>query len=256
MRLMIRIGSQRRMYEPVSPNATLYSHAAFCALWLILLGTTLKGVPLYAQVGGTRSSTAGEVPVVRFTLDFPGSDPSHYAIQVSREGDASYDSTAKLSPDSDDTDAFHLDFKVSDAMRKRIFELTARAGYFQKTVASNRRVASTGSKALAYKDAERSTQATFNYSQIPAVQELTTLFQNMGLTLEFARRLEYDLHYQKLALDAELKRMEEISKANGLEELQAAGPILKQIAGDPAVINIVRARAQRLLARAGGSPAQ
>jgi acyl-CoA reductase-like NAD-dependent aldehyde dehydrogenase len=73
------------------------------------------------------------------------------------------------------------------------------------------------------------------------------------LTLEFGRRLEYDHRYQKLALDAELKRMEEMAKSKNLDELQAVGPILSQIAADTSVINMVRARAQRLLAMGGGS---
>ena len=83
------------------------------------------------------------------------------------------------------------------------------------------------------------------------MQQLTQLFQNLSATLEFGRRLEYFHHYQKLALDEELKRMEEMAKQNGLIELSALGPILQQIANDNSVINPVRARAQRLLERAG-----
>jgi hypothetical protein len=60
--------------------------------------------------------------------------------------------------------------------------------------------------------------------------------------------LEYDHHYQKLALDEELKRMEEMSKQNGLEGLSAVSPILEKIAGDASVVNPGRVRAQRLLA--------
>lgn len=254
---MTRIGSQRCMQVSTRPKTTFCSRFVSYVLWLALLGMTSRGMPLQAQAGPTPAESArNALSTVTFTLDFPGSDPSHYVIQVRREGDASYDSRSNVSPDSDNIDAFHLDFKISDAIRNKIFDLTARAGYFQNSLESKRRVAATGSKTLAYKDGQRSTQATFNYSQIPAVQELTTLFQNMSLTLEFARRLQYDYHYQKLALDEELKRMEEMSKANSLEELQAAEPILNQIAGDPSVINVVRARAQRLLAKAGGAPAR
>ena len=42
-----------------------------------------------------------------------------------------------------------------------------------------------------------------------AVQQLTQLFQSLSTTLEFGRRLEYFHRYQKLALDEELKRMED-----------------------------------------------
>jgi hypothetical protein len=83
-----------------------------------------------------------------------------------------------------------------------------------------------------------------------AVQELTELFQNMASTLEFGRRLEYYHRYQKLGLDEELKRMEEMANDNQLHELSAVAPVLQQIAEDNTVINPVRARAQRMLAKA------
>ena len=83
-----------------------------------------------------------------------------------------------------------------------------------------------------------------------AVQQLTQLFQNLSATLEFGRRLQYFHHYQKLALDEELKRMEDMANQNGLEELGAVTPILQQIASDSSVINPVRARAQRMVQRA------
>jgi hypothetical protein len=65
--------------------------------------------------------------------------------------------------------------------------------------------------------------------------------------LEFGHRLEYYGHYQKLALDDELKRMEGMSNSNGLEEISSIAPVLQKIADDPSVIKVVRARAQRLL---------
>jgi uncharacterized protein (UPF0147 family) len=48
--------------------------------------------------------------------------------------------------------------------------------------------------------------------------------------------------------------MEEMAKQNNLQELSAVAPVLEQIATDSSVINPVRARAQRLLERAGVSP--
>jgi len=196
-------------------------------------------------------ATGEEAARITFTLDFPGSEPSHYVINVSSDGHCGYDSSGKLTPDAEG-DAFHLDFTLSAKTHGRIFDLAKRAHYFQGDVDSKKRnLASTGAKTLAYTDAQRSSQATYNYSSVPAIGELTQLFQNLSTTLEFGRRLEYFHRYQKLALDDELKRMEDMAQQNSLEELPAVGPILKQIAEDPSVINPVRARAQRLLARAG-----
>ena len=193
--------------------------------------------------------------MVTFTLDFPGSEPSHYSISVSSDGHSTYDSDGKLSPESD-PDPFHLDFSVSPATQKTIFDRAARAKYFQGEVDSKKRgLASTGVKTLAYKDAQRSASATYNYSPIVAVQQVTQLFQSLSITLEYGRRLQYFHRYQKLALDEELKRMEEMANENSLQELGAVVPILQGIATDSSVINPVRARAQRMVERAGSAGA-
>jgi len=198
------------------------------------------------------SQTEAEAPaVVTFTIDFPASQPEHYSIRVQSDGPARYGSSGRLSADSDETDSFDLDFTAGAQTRQKIFDLAAKAGYFQKDIDSHHKsLAFTGKKTLGYKDARRSGESTYNYSSIPAVQELTSLMQSLSSTLEFGHRLQYDRQYQKLALDEELKRMEEIAHANELVEVTAIQPILDQIIADPSVINITRARAQRLLERA------
>jgi hypothetical protein len=186
-------------------------------------------------------------PTVTFTCDFPGSEPAHYVISVSSDGNASYDSESKLS-EAAASEPFHSDFTVSQSGRTRVFDLAKRAHYFEGQIDSkNKNLASTGVKTLAYKDAQKSTSATFNYSPIASVEDLTSFFQSLSTTLEFGHRLDYYLRYQKLALDEEVKKMEEIANSGGLEEISAVAPVLQKIADDPAVIKVVRARAQRLL---------
>ncbi|MGB9204639.1 MAG: hypothetical protein WCB94_11810 [Terriglobales bacterium] len=190
--------------------------------------------------------------VITFTLDFPASQPEHYSIRVQSDGSARYQSSGRLSADSDQTDSFDLGFTVAAETRRKIFELAAKAGYFQKDVDSHHKgMAFTGKKTLTYQDTRRSGGSTYNYSSNPAVQDLTSLLQNLSATLEFGHRLQYDYHYQKLALDEELKRMEEMARGNSLLEVAAIQPILDHIIADPSVMNVTRARAQRLLERAG-----
>ncbi len=188
-------------------------------------------------------------PSVTFKFELPGADPDHYAISVSADGSASYDSDGKLSSDSDAGDPFHLQFTISQPSRTRIFDLAQKAHYFEGKVDSGKKgLANTGAKTLIYKDAEKNTQASYNYSPVQAVEDLTTLFQQLSATLEYGRRLEYYRHYQKTALDEELKHMEQQSNESGLTEVTAIAPILQQIANDSSLMNVVRARAQRLLA--------
>jgi hypothetical protein len=192
---------------------------------------------------------------VTFTLDFPGSQPEHYSVQVDVSGKARYQSSGKTfsDSDSDQTDNFDYEFTISPARRERIFVLSEKLNYFQNDLDSHRKkMAFTGKKTLAYKDAQRSGESTYNYSSNLSVQELTELFQGLSATLEFGHRLEYDRRYQKLALADELKSMEELARNTPPVEIQAIAPILQQIVADPGVINVSRARAQRLLERGGG----
>ena len=76
---------------------------------------------------------------------------------------------------------------------------------------------------------------------------MTALFQDVAATLEYGRRLAYDLRYQKLALDSELKQMESQAKNGELREIQSVAPVLQEIVDDPGVINVVRSRAKQML---------
>jgi hypothetical protein len=193
-------------------------------------------------------SLAAAPATVSFSLDFPNSDPERYQITVAADGHASYECSARISLESDDRDAYRSEFTVTPATSAHIFDLAAQAQYFSGKIDSgNRKLAYTGAKKLTYKDGDRESTAGYNFSPIPAVQRLTVLFQSMAATLEFGRRLAHEHRYQKLALDEELKQMEAQIHAGDLAEVQAVNPILQQIYEDQTVINVVRARAQRIM---------
>jgi hypothetical protein len=186
---------------------------------------------------------------VSFSLDFPGANPGHYEIIVGEDGHGSYSSNGQLSKDSDPADPAPLPFAVSDKVRAQIFDLAQRAHYFKGKVDSgNTKIANTGVKVLTYKSDNQNSQATYNYSPVAPVQQLTTIFEGLSTTLEFGRRLNYFRKYQKLALDEDLKRMEEMQKEDNLGDVQAIAAILNGIANDTSVMNVSRARALRLLA--------
>ena len=191
-------------------------------------------------------------PTVTFTLDFPGANPSHYEIVVNTDGKGSYSSNGQLSRDSEPTDPAALEFTISENIRAQIFDLAKKAHYFDGKIDSGRKnLANTGNKTLIYKDASHSSQATYNYSPVQSVQDLTAIFQGLSTTLEFGRRLTWFRKYQKLALDEDLKRMEQMQREKNLGDLHAISDVLKSIADDASVMNVSRARALRLLAQAG-----
>jgi len=212
-------------------------------LWTIVLISVFACVAARAQQAGA---------TVGFTLDFQGANPSHYEIVISSDGNGSYSSNGQLDEHSEPADPAALKFTISENIRSQMFDLVKKTHYLKGNVDSgHKNIANTGNKVLTYKDADHNSQATYNYSPVPAIQELTAIFQGLSTTLEFGRRLTYFRKYEKLALDDDLKRMEQMQREKNLGDLQAISPVLNGIANDPSVMNVSRARALRLLALAG-----
>jgi len=212
-------------------------------LWTIVLISVFACVAARAQQAGA---------TVGFTLDFQGANPSHYEIVISSDGNGSYSSNGQLDQHSEPADPAALKFTISENIRGQMFDLVKKTHYLKGNVDSgHKNIANTGNKVLTYKDADHNSQATYNYSPVPAIQELTAIFQGLSTTLEFGRRLSYFRKYEKLALDDDLKRMEQMQREKNLGDLQAISPVLNGIANDPSVMNVSRARALRLLALAG-----
>jgi hypothetical protein len=190
---------------------------------------------------------------VGFTLDFPGANPSHYEISIQSDGQGTYRSNGQMDKTSEPADPAPLKFSLSDSVRTQVFDLAKKAHYFadSKIDSGRKNIANTGNKTLSYKDASHNSQATYNYSPLPTIQELTAILQGLSTTLEFGRRLTYFRKYEKLALDGDLKRMEQMQREGNLGDMQAIAPVLNGIANDSAVMNVSRSRALRLLATAG-----
>jgi hypothetical protein len=226
-------------------NQGKLSAARFVLIPVLLL---LSGIVLLQtqQIQAQEIQAQQGFLTVGYEQTFHGSEPEHYIISITSDCHGTYQSEQNLAEDS-----FHFDFMMAPANCAKIFDLAKQANYFQGKIDSKKKnIASTGIKTLSYKDSERNTRATYNYSLMPAIQEVTRVFQSLGAMMEFGRRLEYDHRYQKLALDEDLKRIEDSSGVNGLEDISAIAAVLQKIIDDPSLMNVVRARAQRILAGA------
>jgi hypothetical protein len=223
----------------------------------VLSSKSAMRVVMFLLLAALACRLSAQTATVTMLFDFPGSEPEHFVAVVAADGHSTYDSNGRLTPQSDTGEPFHLEFTMSKATCDRIFGLAKKAKYFQGDLDSkNSNLAFMGKKTLSYQDGSKKTEGSYNYSPLAPVQELTSLFQDLSATLEFGRRLDYYHHYQKLALEDELKSMEMMQREKNLEELPAVVPILKTIANDSSVMNISRSRALRLLAQAGEKPKQ
>lgn len=203
-----------------------------------------------------RTSPDAQPPIVSFDFVLAGAQPPHYSLSVESSGKAAYRSDDALNDEAKENgDPFQVKFILSPQTAQRIFDLAKALNYFKGDFEyRGGRVANMGAKTLIFKNGTAENTTTYNYSQNADLQQLTTLFQGIASALEYRRRLERLYRYDKLGLDAELKRMEEDAKRNYIVELQVDESILKQIAGDSSVMNISRKRADGLLARIGNEP--
>src|SRR3979411_2909995 len=102
------------------------------------------------------SGSAAQTATITYSQDFPGSDPVHYSITVSKDGHAKYESSGKLSNDSDELQTYQHEFELSPKNRGHIFELARQAKYFAGNVDSaNDKLAFTGAKKLTYQDGQQ-----------------------------------------------------------------------------------------------------
>lgn len=198
---------------------------------------------------GNTQTDKGQLSTVSYAQDFQGANPSHYEITIDHDGHGTYISNGQLSRDAQPAELTPVPFVISDSVRNQIFDLAKHAHYFEGKVDSGRtNIANTGAKTLSYHDEKHDTKTTYNYSEIPVIEQETSIFQNLSTTLEFGRRLTFFHKYQKLALDDELKRMDDLRRDGMLGDVQAIAPILREIANDQRVMNVTRSRALRLLA--------
>ena len=186
-------------------------------------------------------------PVVIFSQTWPEAIPPFYSVVVDGSGRTTYHSTPSK-PDSGNP--YDLQFVISEQTRGKIFDLAKQLNYFQGNFDYRKsRIAFTGKKTLKFQNGKAEHETSYNWSDNLALQDLTKIFQNMSETIELGRALADKYRFDKLGVDAEMRKLEEATKDERTVELQAIQPILSRIAKDPGMMNITRHRAELLLAK-------
>jgi hypothetical protein len=206
---------------------------------------------------------------ISYQLDSPQRDPARFTLTIDSLGHATYEAEentlgasagerASSPPAGEAAEArgvYRVRFDVSTETRDRIFALAQQLGYFHGDYEFRKhRVANTGLRTITYRDGERQSETSFHWSENRQVQEVDNLCESIATTQSFARRLAYLRRYDKLGLEAVLKRMEEMEHSGFLGEVQAIAPLLRQLAADQSVMHVARERAQRLLDRVPAEP--
>ncbi len=241
-------------------------------LFVLFVGS-FSGVLFCQKPAATRpgSRPVAKGPTVTFKFFSSQMHPARYEIKISADGSASYQSQddgpvlnaeVPVNPayqpppdigDQEDSKELHGDiyrqsFQLAPALREKIFELAKAADYFQGDFEYRKHpIAFTGKKTLVYTANGKSTQTSYNWSDNQAIRDLTDIAMHISNTLEFGQRLAYEYRFEKLGLNQELTKMEEMASHGELAELHVLSPLLQQLANDVSIIHVARLRAARLL---------
>lgn len=152
--------------------------------------------------------------------------------------------------ESGSADAKPIPLTVSEATLERV-KLGEHAAKSGKCETKAKNIAQTGEKTIRYEVADKALECTFNYSDDAGLMGAAATFQAIAETMQRGKRLEHDLRYDRLGLDAEMESLVEAQKAGNAIEIGNIAPVLQSLVSDDHVIDRVRRRAARLLQDAG-----
>jgi hypothetical protein len=218
----------------------------------VLLGAAIVSL-LVVRAQNPDPKQNPQFPTITFDRIWEAYTPQEVTIVLQSGGTAKYLSRNPFkTPEAGADPDYSLDFTMSDPNREKIFRYAKEANYFNGDFSYKKHaISSTGKKTLTYADQVKHFETSYDYSENKAIQEITNIFAGVSNTIEQGRKLQFLRRYDKLGLEAELKGMEDAMDGHNLAELQLIAPTLESIANDPAILNIARQRARRLLAQSG-----
>ncbi len=178
-------------------------------------------------------------PRLTFTKSFPGSTPAYVSIQVDRTGALEYK--------EDPQDPKPLQASLKDADVSVLFAIAEKLGNFKDPIESGLKVANTGKKTFRYEpETGPPIEAVFNYSTVPAAQELLEKFEQISSSEQAFVNLDRAVHFDKLGVNDALAEIESLWLRKQLAAPEQFVPLLTRVSSHTSFMHLVRERASRL----------
>ena len=133
--------------------------------------------------------------------------------------------------------------------------LKARAVSPDRCQSHRKGIASIGRMTLTVYAEGQTVQCVFEYSDDESLTAAVAAFEAIAETLQCGSRLQHELRFDRLGLDAEIDSLIAENKNARAIELQNIAPVLQSIVDDDRVMERVRRKAARLLQDAAPKPA-
>jgi len=218
--------------------------AAFGLLAMIGSSATLASAQAQVSVSSA-SKPSSQNAKITFRRIFQGSSPEY--IELCIWDDAK---TATYEIRQMDDDPGSAPFEVGEALRSKIFGLTAQLHNFQGLdLDVHRKIANLGEKTFRWEQAGVSHETKFNYTLNPAAAQLLQIFEGLARQQEHYELITRRMRYDRLGIYDALLQFESDLNRGLLPEPGRLVPLLEQIANDPKFVDVARKRAQLLLGR-------
>ncbi len=214
---------------------------------------------MMAQTAATPvdAATTTTQPEVTFKFERAGLLVPRYTILLREDGTGRYQADEAVASSSMQSSSAvqyaggkHIDrsMTLSEATTGKIFKTARALNFFNVECASKaKNIANTGDKTLSYAGSDGKGSCDYNYSDNKNVSMLTDMFLAIAFTMDAGRRLEFLHRYDRLGMDAEITSLANEVQAGRAMELSTIAPTLDAIAGDTALMQRVRLRAEKLL---------
>jgi len=218
--------------------------AAFSLLLTIGSGVSMASAQAQASASA-KSKPSSQNAKITFRRVFQGSSPEY--IELCIWDDAK---TATYEIRQMDDDPGSAPFEVGDALRTKIFGLTAQLRNFQGLdLDVHRKIANLGEKTFRWEQAGVSHETKFNYTLNPEAAQLLQIFEGLARQQEHYELITRRMRYDRLGIYDALLQFESDLNRGLLPEPEKLVPLLTQIANDPKFVDVARKRAQLLLGR-------
>jgi hypothetical protein len=208
----------------------------------LFLAALLFALPLHAQSAYS----------VTMTYDRAGLTVPHWQIVIPEQGDAHY--TGKP---ANGADPGQVSFIVSASGREKLGWLLGQSNNLQPCETKSKGIANMGQKDVTYWPSGASeAHCSFNYTDNKALSQSTEYLMAIANTIQTGIELDRLHRYDRLGLDAVIRRLVADVKEHRAVEVIAIQPTLQRLVEDEALMERVRSKAQDLLTLAKNETAK
>jgi hypothetical protein len=143
------------------------------------------------------------------------------------------------------------DLALTPAARDRFRALLARTDFLARATQyeSARKVADLGPKHLTVDLPSGRREATFNYSTLKEITDLSTFFEGLIVQESFVMEMDVALQYDRLRIPELLEHLEDLLKASDVADPAGLAAVLEKVENDRRVLDYARSQAGKIRQR-------